>query len=185
MAKNPKTTKLINSVLVILTEAGMLGMVVVAPNAIQALAPILKKLEKNQKKRDQLAYYISRSRLIETRTLRGGKLAVTISPKAHKRLQKALFTSVDLEIPKKWDGKWRIVMFDIAEKHKVLRDTLSERVQNIGMLPLQDSVYVYPYDVSPLMQAIHLQYPYAMRYVLKFEATDIDGAEQLKKTFRL
>ena len=47
---------------------------------------------------------------------------------------------------KKWDGKWRIVIFDIREKRRVLRDRLREWLNDIGFIKVQNSVWAFPYD---------------------------------------
>lgn len=46
-----------------------------------------------------------------------------------------------------WDGKWRIVVFDIAEKEHRLRDYLREKLVSLGFGKLQESVYITPLDV--------------------------------------
>src|SRR3989338_8897825 len=47
--------------------------------------------------------------------------------------------------PKQWDRKWRIVIFDVPETEKKLRDTLRFRLKQLGLLELQKSVFVHPY----------------------------------------
>jgi len=46
----------------------------------------------------------------------------------------------------KWDGKWRMVCFDIPEKYKQGRDALRNKLKGIGFRELQKSVFVAPYD---------------------------------------
>lgn len=48
---------------------------------------------------------------------------------------------------KPWDGKWRIVVFDIAEKERSLRNFLRDKLTSLGFGKLQESVYVTPLDV--------------------------------------
>jgi CRISPR-associated endonuclease Cas2 len=47
---------------------------------------------------------------------------------------------------KKWDGRWRMVVFDIPERRRAVRLRLRSVMQEIGFVRLQDSVWVYPYD---------------------------------------
>ena len=46
---------------------------------------------------------------------------------------------------KKWDKKWRIVIFDIPSEFHKNRIYLRKKLLNLGFFPLQKSVYVYPY----------------------------------------
>ena len=41
-----------------------------------------------------------------------------------------------------WDGKWRIVIFDVPEKRRVVRDLLRHNLKSWGFTPWQQSVWV-------------------------------------------
>lgn len=47
-----------------------------------------------------------------------------------------------------WDGFWRIVIFDIAESERKLRDLLRRHLVKIGFGSLQNSTYISCYDFS-------------------------------------
>lgn len=49
---------------------------------------------------------------------------------------------------KKWDGQWRVVFYDIAEKEKSRRQTLQHKLKSIGFGKLQKSVYISPLPIS-------------------------------------
>lgn len=42
----------------------------------------------------------------------------------------------------KWDGKWRIVIFDIPERKRAVRDLLRYNLKGWGFVPWQQSVWV-------------------------------------------
>ena len=48
---------------------------------------------------------------------------------------------------KSWDGKWRIVTFDIAELDRYLRESLREKLRDLGFGMLQKSVWLTPHDI--------------------------------------
>jgi len=47
---------------------------------------------------------------------------------------------------KKWDKKWRIVMFDIPMELHKQRILLRKKLIQVGFFPLQKSVFVFPYS---------------------------------------
>jgi len=47
---------------------------------------------------------------------------------------------------KKWDHQYRLVMFDVPEKRKKVRDHIRREVADAGFLRVQDSAWIYPYD---------------------------------------
>lgn len=55
------------------------------------------------------------------------------------------FKSMKLIPKKKWDRKWRLVLFDIPESIKKTRDALRRKLKHLGFLEFQKSVFVYPY----------------------------------------
>ena len=52
---------------------------------------------------------------------------------------------------KRWDGRYRLVMFDISEKRRKVRVRLREVMRACGLFRLQDSVWIYPYDCEDLI----------------------------------
>jgi DNA-binding transcriptional regulator PaaX len=53
--------------------------------------------------------------------------------------------------PKKWDNKWRVVVFDIPEKKRATRDQVREILVMAGFRRLQNSVWIYPYDCEDVI----------------------------------
>lgn len=46
----------------------------------------------------------------------------------------------------KWDGRWRMVMFDVPEEKRVERDALRRRLEQLRFVQFQKSVWIYPYQ---------------------------------------
>ena len=49
---------------------------------------------------------------------------------------------------KKWDGKWRIVIFDIPEKYRSVRNTFRSQLKMWEFIQLQKSVWIGKQDVT-------------------------------------
>src|SRR3989344_9236435 len=54
----------------------------------------------------------------------------------------------------KWDGKWRIIFFDIPEKKRRYRDELRSMLKTIGFKEFQKSIWIYPYKVPKFLKEI-------------------------------
>lgn len=48
---------------------------------------------------------------------------------------------------KRWDGKWRIIIFDVPEKLRGKRDMLRKELTEFGFMQLQKSAWAYPYPL--------------------------------------
>lgn len=54
---------------------------------------------------------------------------------------KALWVKIREE-DEKWDGKWRMIIWDVPEKRRVARDLLRHKLKLLGFKQLQKSVWV-------------------------------------------
>ena len=53
--------------------------------------------------------------------------------------------------PRRWDGRWRVVLFDIPERRRRVRNQLRRFMQEFGFERLQDSAWIYPYDCEDII----------------------------------
>ena len=77
-----------------------------------------------------------------------GKNYARPTKKGEEKLTRYEFGELTVAKPKHWDGKWRLVIFDIREKRRSTRDLLRQQLQGLGLIRLQNSVWVHPYDFS-------------------------------------
>lgn len=54
--------------------------------------------------------------------------------------EKAVLASLKFD-DQKWDGKWRLVFFDVPEKRRQARDLLRSKLKQWGFIHLQQSVW--------------------------------------------
>lgn len=57
---------------------------------------------------------------------------------------------------KRWDKRYRLVMFDIPQKNKNTRDSVRRLLRECGFLRLQNSVWLFPYDCEELITLMKL-----------------------------
>ena len=83
-----------------------------------------------------------------------------------------------------WDNKWRVVFFDIPEKYRRGRDSLRNKLRELGFYELQKSVFVFPHECRDEIDFI-TEY-YGIRKYVRYAVMDfIDNAEHLKVKFSL
>ena len=149
---------------------------------------ILRTMQKVWQDIDRRALLFSvrslyRSRLIEQKNNKDGTTTFVLSTEG-KRV--ALTYNLDkIEIKKhKWDKLWRIVIFDIPEKKKKLRETFRFQLKILGFLELQRSVFVLPFKCRDELEYI-IEFYNARKYVRYIEAYYIDNELDLKYRFDL
>lgn len=125
---------------------------------------------------------LARSRYLQIRKDQNGNMTIKITEKGTLKALKYHFDTIYKM--QQWDGKWRIVIFDIPEKKRVARNALRAKLRDLGFKELQKSVFVFPYEcrkeIELIMDFFSLQ-PYVRYGVMEF----IDKEENLKNQFQL
>jgi DNA-binding transcriptional regulator PaaX len=170
-------------ILTTVATAGILAIAVLAPNTLQVLKPFLKK-----KKKYNLKYYLSQKtkKLIKDGFLKinieNGKQFLSLTKKGERRL--LYYKITDKKENSKWDGKWRVVIFDVWENTRHKRNLLRNEIKDFGFIQLQRSVWIYPYECADFIELLktNLSFGKNIRYMV-VEKLDYD--EKLRKYFGL
>ncbi len=109
--------------------------------------PVIAKYRhaRSAKKFTWLVNYLKQHNYIAVENLKGNE-AISLTKKGIDKALMASFTA-DPQ-PKRKDGKWIMVIFDIPQKHPKARNLLRSVLENLGYKLFQQSVWVTPYDVS-------------------------------------
>ena len=121
------------------------------PNAARLLKyfPGYKKGAKfNYQAKSALGRLVARGCVIFVE--KGNKRYARITERGERMLQMEL-EKVIITKKRKWDRRWRVVIFDIPEKRKSVRASLRRFMGEYGFVRLQDSVWIYPYDCEDLI----------------------------------
>ena len=148
--KQIRITKIQSVVLKTVAAVGVIGVALVLPNALQ----MLKTFGLDNKLRASCRRSVnnSRRRLVESGLLKYSHEGfLELTPLGKKTLLKIQLADYKVKKPKKWDRKWRILIFDIKETQGGLRDKVRNTLISIGFIRLQNSVWVYPYDCEDLI----------------------------------
>lgn len=180
-AKRARRHNIQRAILQTIAVAGVLSVAIVAPNALQ----VLRQLGYKPHKRHKEVIARSRSRLLEHSLIsynRQGLLRLT--PKGEAKLRQLEAHEYRLKKPKKWDGKWRVLSFDIRENRRATRDKLRFALRAIGFEKLHQSAWVYPYPCEDLITLIKADFKIG-KDVLYIIADSIENDRALRKYFNL
>lgn len=113
-----------------------------------------------------------------------GSITVNITKQGMTRALSYKLDTFSLEKPKRWDKKWRVIIFDIPIQLNKVRDTFRERLKQLGLVMLQKSVFVSPYSCFDEVEFLRQLYgiPDTILYIL---AEKVEGEERLRERFDL
>ncbi|MDO8569944.1 MAG: hypothetical protein Q7R89_04205 [bacterium] len=168
------------AILQTVAAVGVLSISLVAPNVIKALSKL--GIIPNNRQREYITS--SASKLVKRGLLSYNGKKYCLTPDGEKLLRRWQFADFKLHKPKKWDKKWRVVIFDIPEKKKRVRNQITMLFRQAGLLRLQDSVWVYPYDCEDIITLLKIDFGIG-KYLLYLIVDELENDKHLREDFNL
>lgn len=110
------------------------------------------------------------------------KQVVKITNQGKQKIIKMALDELVVEKPKMWDGKWRLVSFDLPEKLAKERKKLVEYLRAWGFYPLHKSVYLHAYPCFKQIEFLK-EYMGIGEYVRSFAVSKIENDKLFKDFF--
>lgn len=194
---NPKTAEVLKFVKV----AGAIAAIFLFPKAMSTLVKegIIEKLifpeenSEDQTKKTVKDLKISRLRTLikrlkkqnDVQLLReNGKLILKLTEKGKIKLLKYDLKNLKLKKPKKWDGKWRLIVYDVPEKKYLVRDVFRRYLKSMEFLKLQASVYLTPYPCETEIELLRNYYD-IINEVVVLTVSGIEQEQAYQEYFKI
>ena len=183
-----KETKILVGKIILgtIATAGLLMIAAVAPNALKAMDLFYPKEKRKYHRSSYVRKAVTRLKdrgLIEFEK-RNGMTFVRLTNKGHQQLLKYQLREAVIKKPKKWDKKWRVIIFDIKENRRFVRDGLRSELLNLGFVKLQNSVWVHPYSCEEVIIMLKSYFKIG-KDVLYMTVDKIENDKWLKNEFHL
>ncbi len=180
--------KIIGTVLTVLATGGLVSVALLAPNALKLLAPLARQSKWGLSNR---RYYLRSTigrladrGLIKFKHGKGGKTYATLTALGQTELLKYRLANMKIHRPRRWDGRWRVVIYDVKETKRRERGRLRREIGALGFVRLQNSVWVYPYECDEFVTLLKTYYGLG-RSLLYLTADRVEDDSRLKKLFNL
>lgn len=148
--RNAKTKE----VLALIGKGLMLAAVLFAPNMARILPrgdtdPTWAELDRYSKMYNIWSLKRTIRRLQKQRMVsiekRGDQEVLALTEKGKKRILQISLDELSLKDAGNWDGKWRLVIYDISDRRRRLRDVVRETLIRLNFLKIQESVFITPH----------------------------------------
>jgi CRISPR/Cas system-associated endoribonuclease Cas2 len=124
------------------------------------------------------------SKLIDIKDRDDGATEIVITKLGKTKSLEFKIDEMNIDVPKYWDKKWRIVIFDIPEKYRKARNAIRGHLDRMGFYKLQKSVFVFPYECEDEIDFI-VEYYNIRKFVRLVSVDKIDNELHLKNIFKL
>ncbi|MBI3955950.1 hypothetical protein HY339_01690 [Candidatus Gottesmanbacteria bacterium] len=74
-----------------------------------------------------------------------GQALITITKEGKTKVLKYALENLEVKKPQSWDGKWRVVIYDIPARDRSLQLVIRDALKAMGFYQMQESVYLFPY----------------------------------------
>jgi len=181
--KSRKRTRNQNIKALLLASVGAVGVLAVAltaPNVLGAMA----KMGMIPKPRQGEYIQSARRKLKKDGLLEERDGFLRLTSRGEKRLMSLSLSLVRPVKQKRWDKKWRILIFDIPEHRKSSRYALRQQLRAAGFIRVQHSVWIYPYPCEEFVVLLkaHLKIGKDMLYLI---VDSLEGDKQFRKAYGL
>jgi len=166
--------------------AGMVAIVATSPHfGLGLIGGIRKRYNKETwRKFYQSLYYLNRRGHVKFLGTTDGKINVEITDNGKTILELISIDSMQLTRNQEWDGKWRIVIFDIPNAKSCRRTAFAGKLRELGFIMIQRSVWAYPFECHKEIMILRKFYE-VEPYVTYLEGIEVEDELKWRGKFNL
>ncbi|TSC67451.1 MAG: phenylacetic acid degradation operon negative regulatory protein [Parcubacteria group bacterium Gr01-1014_73] len=111
-----------------------------------------------------------------------GTVSIILSDKGKRSAKIYSIDNLKINKPKIWDGNWRVVIFDVPERIKKVREALRMHLHNLGFYELQKSVFICPFPCAEEINQI-IDFYDISKHVRILMVHSLDNEDELRNEF--
>ena len=182
--KKPRT-EIVKDILYWLFVAESVAIAATSPFFLTNLLKGYKKWRKYPKKKVSDTFYnLRRQGLIEIQK-KNHQIYIGLTKKGKEKAGWLQIDALKIKKPKRWDGKWRIVVFDISQLKKLYREAFRGKLKELGFRPLQKSVWVHPFNCQAEVELLRDFFGLSEKEIRLIIAENIGNDKNLKEFYKL
>src|SRR3989338_1545155 len=144
-----------------------------------------QSLKKYPKRNLQGMFSYLRKRGLIQQEIHNHQIYISLSEEGKKKAGIFQLNELKIPRPKKWDKKWRILLFDISEKRKIRREALRGMLKKLGFYPLQKSVWVHAFECQAEMELLKDFFGFSNQEIRLVLSSEIGETTELRQIFNL
>jgi phenylacetic acid degradation operon negative regulatory protein len=108
----------------------------------------------------------------------------SITPKGKAIVFEQRIWELTIPQPRRWDGRWRVALFDIPKDKRRRRDIFRLRLKELGFTLYQNSVWIHPYPCEEIIKEVASFYRLS-QCVSFIVADEVSGEQSLMRQYNL
>jgi len=140
---------------------------------------------KDERKKFKNRFYYLRKRGLVDVEYRGNQIYISLTKEGKRKAGRYKIDDLKIETAKKWDKNWRVLIFDIEDRHKAKREALRGKIKQLGLFQLQKSVWVCPYEFKKEMDVLRGFFGLESNEMKVIIASEIENDKPIRDFFGL
>jgi len=146
---------------------------------------LIRSIDKFKKEKFSYSFnYLKKRGLIEIKR-EGYDVRIALTKEGRKRAGKYQIDDLEIEKPKNWDKKWRVVIFDVPVSSGIIRDVFRRKLKEFGFYPLQQSIWAYPYPCHEEIKLLREFFGLNKKQIQVLEVSKLEDDRFLRKYFKI
>jgi len=164
---------------------GAVAIAATSPYFVTNLLTVRKKLNKYPKQKIRSAFYkFKKQGLINIRQ-ENHQIYISLTDEGKKKAGWLQIDSLKIAKPQRWDKRWRMAMFDIAQTKKLSREALRGKLKEIGFRPFQKSIWIHPFNCEAEIELLRNFFNLSDKELRLIIAENIGEDNEWRRLFKL
>ena len=178
-------SEIVKDIFKILAVSGMVYVAASSPYFVLNLMRKFRRLKNYKKKKISDTFYNLRKQGCIKITKKNHQIYISLTEKGRKKAGWMQIDELKIKKPKKWDRKWRIVVFDIAQLKIIHRNAFRGKLKELGFKKLQKSVWVHPFECRDEVALLRDFFGLSEKEVILMTVEKLESDTFLRRLFKL
>jgi len=168
-----------------LITVGAVSIAATSPCFLTSLLRCRKNFRKYPKRKISDIFYNFRKQGLVEISKHNHQIYISLTERGKKKAGWLQIDALKISRPKKWDAKWRLVMFDISQIKKFAREAFRGKLKELSFKPLQKSIWIHPFDCKAEIDLLRTFFGLSEKELRLVVVEDIGADTELRKMFSL
>ena len=129
---------------------------------------------------------LKRRKLLSFKELGNGSVKIELSHHGKRLVRMYNLEDMKIQKPKRWDGWWRMITYDIPTRQKQASNAFREKIKALGLYPMQRSIWISPYECLPEIEFLAMVFEINIdNCICYLKLKTVPNEERVKRFFEI
>ena len=178
-------SKIVKDILGFLIIGGIVAIAATSPFFIVNILRGFKKLSRYPNKKIYNTFYNLKKQGLINFDEKNNQIYISLTDIGRKKAGWMQIDDLKIKKPKRWDGRWRILLFDIAEMKRTHREALRGKLKELNFQLFQKSAWIIPYECNKEVEMLEFFFGLGDKEIKLVVSQNIGDDREFRKFFKI